>query len=321
MARKCKFRPSMHKYYQILGLKPGASKEEIKKAYRKKAMQYHPDRNPGPDAREKFTEVLEAYEYLTGVRQARQQRQSTTSESDFYEQMRKQAEERAKAHYRQRVREFRKWKEEQQNLEYQKAIVILMGLLLVGLAVWQGGKFYTQLMINRQPVIVQAEVVGLSSNRMIYRFPVGDSVVEERTYVRNYKLTMIAGNGLPLKAGDRFSLTYNAGSPGFHEINFDKVAPQTMRRYLGMTARRLQIIYADEWDQLTEGEKNVRSTCLVLLIFKEFGFDGLSKVVFYDVSVLENLSHNTWTWHRLKNSEAYQALRASCEADPSFEHR
>ena len=52
-------------YYKILGVSRDASEDEIKKSYRKIAMQYHPDRNPGnKEAEEKFKMASEAYEVL-----------------------------------------------------------------------------------------------------------------------------------------------------------------------------------------------------------------------------------------------------------------
>ncbi len=52
-------------YYEILGVARGDSEEEIRKAFRKKAMEYHPDRNKNPDAEDKFKDINEAYQVLS----------------------------------------------------------------------------------------------------------------------------------------------------------------------------------------------------------------------------------------------------------------
>lgn len=52
-------------FYEVLGISKSASKAEIKSAYRKLALQYHPDRNKEADAEEKFKEINEAYEILS----------------------------------------------------------------------------------------------------------------------------------------------------------------------------------------------------------------------------------------------------------------
>ena len=57
---------SKRDYYEVLDVAKDASADEIKKAYRKKAIQYHPDKNPDDkEAEDKFKEAAEAYEVLS----------------------------------------------------------------------------------------------------------------------------------------------------------------------------------------------------------------------------------------------------------------
>jgi hypothetical protein len=53
-------------YHKVLGVRRGASADEIKKAYRRLALQFHPDRNKDPGAEERFKEINEAYAVLSG---------------------------------------------------------------------------------------------------------------------------------------------------------------------------------------------------------------------------------------------------------------
>ena len=52
-------------YYTLLGVARNASEEDVRRAFRRKAMEYHPDRNKNPDAEEKFKEINEAYQVLS----------------------------------------------------------------------------------------------------------------------------------------------------------------------------------------------------------------------------------------------------------------
>ncbi len=71
------------KYYSLLGLSPTASLNELKKAYRAKAKQLHPDKNPSPNAEEEFIELQEAYEYLEALKSGKRKANNYKQVEDF----------------------------------------------------------------------------------------------------------------------------------------------------------------------------------------------------------------------------------------------
>ena len=67
-------------YYQVLGLTRGADEKEIKQAYRKLALKFHPDKNAAEDAEERFKEIGEAYEVLSDEKKKAAYEESLDSE-------------------------------------------------------------------------------------------------------------------------------------------------------------------------------------------------------------------------------------------------
>ena len=59
------------KLYDILGVQPIATENELKKAYRKLVLKFHPDKNPGEDAAQKFREITTAFEILSDASKVR----------------------------------------------------------------------------------------------------------------------------------------------------------------------------------------------------------------------------------------------------------
>lgn len=93
-------------YYEVLGVAKNAEAAEIKKAYRKLALQYHPDRNPGDkEAEEKFKEAAEAYDVLSNE----EKRPVAMISSDMPEWGQSRRFRRGRNEYGRHLRTFRRY--------------------------------------------------------------------------------------------------------------------------------------------------------------------------------------------------------------------
>lgn len=127
----------LQKHYQRLGLKRGASKDKIKKAYRQKAKLFHPDRNKHPSAEQKFINLNLSYEILMDYQEGGAPTYKTTTNSvnpeaykqtTYYQNTRFTIAEMEAAWERQRVRE-RKEYEDYLNLPWYSPIKLVEYLL------------------------------------------------------------------------------------------------------------------------------------------------------------------------------------------------
>jgi curved DNA-binding protein CbpA len=109
---------SLTKYYKTLGLPPGADQAAIRKAFRKLAMRYHPDKNPSASAKAKFIMITEAYEILTGKKSAPTQRISRAKSSQNRSGTVKVPNDRIVKTQADRVREAKERQDEQAKREH-----------------------------------------------------------------------------------------------------------------------------------------------------------------------------------------------------------
>jgi len=143
-------------YYRILGVKQNATDDEIRKAYRKKAMEYHPDRNSSPDSQEMFIRITEAYEYLIShpYRRNITEEEIRRNYQAWIDYRREEARRRAEAYAKASYSEFRK------SPVYKSTTVIDGTIVFLGL-------------------ILATMVIFTTIYGYIYRMKVADSPKEE----------------------------------------------------------------------------------------------------------------------------------------------
>lgn len=228
------------RYYQELGLTPGASDREIKRAYRALVLKYHPDRNDDPDAVDRFLAVEEAYTILTDPNAGRR----SAADLEARRRARREREEAIRAERRRRREAYLKRKAERERRmilrDMKRAAVLLVlvalvvgatrvpdllrqrrlqtrGIQNVATVLDVGFKEYVSSRVTRQKVLISFQHMG-------------QTVYQETTMVHRSERGFTA-YGFPLNPDQTFEMTYLPRDINTFQVHWDRPGLQTRDEY------------------------------------------------------------------------------------------
>ena len=181
----------MQQYYDILQITSSAKLEEVKKAYRKRAKELHPDLNPDPDASDRFILLHEAYEFLinkkTGAVYNERAKTYTKTRNRYKSYKEWEKKEKKKAQGRAHQYANMRWRSFEETRVYQSAQVIAFVLN------------YVYLLLGCMMVIVPPTVTMIRGDLNVLRFVAmfGSTLIGVGLIVAFWKETM--GNFFKLK--------------------------------------------------------------------------------------------------------------------------
>lgn len=295
-----------------MGVDSSVTDEVLKKAYRKLAFEYHPDRQSGSE--EKFREILEAYETILNWRKAKESLQnlSPDEKQKIYDHLKAKAQEKAKAEAHARAAKYREKKMAEQNRAYTIAVYSLIGILFTVYFAYKGYHWFVDFKINQDPQRSVATVIGIERNRVVYTFDFKEQSVQDRSYVSGYGIQMFADNGMPLKTGDQFIVHFSGLDLDYHKLDFYKISTSTFNRYIDLAAKS---IVRSSLDPLKPSKaiSLEKARCLALLVYDQNGLEGLAKIYHFDTNPLNKLRHNKFTWFFFKSSDDFKWAMEECK--------
>ncbi|MFO8087488.1 MAG: DnaJ domain-containing protein [Bacteroidales bacterium] len=298
--------------YQILGVDKTAGTEEIKRAYRKLAMKYHPDQGGSGASPEQFIKVNKAYQILSVPRRrawydqhrAHQQTKSYRSAQGVsYSQAQAAARYR---HYQRVVRKEAKtpvWKR-------TSFLLATMSLMLIFL----GAMFFNDLrllLLKRHQTSTMAMVVtpysfNQQNENLHYVYKVDDQIVEQHDSrpVLPGVNTIVNDYGIPVAPNDSFVVYYNPQHPGRGIIDLNQPAANTVQKKIKDAAVILE-------KRLELSTSTAR--CMINHLYRYKGQEGLGHVLSYSLKWHQSIQYNERSFNRLVKSGLWRNIEYECQ--------
>lgn len=299
--------------YAILGIGRNASQQDIKRAYRRLAMRYHPDSGGSSASSEIFNKISKAYQILSvPSRRAWYDNKRVVYERRL--EFRRQQRERARSMAVTRARYYQQQNEKNSKALYQRKdfIIATLSMLFIFLTIFLFNDL-RYLLIRRHNTKTIGQVYSTlsfnnDSRNLHYKYVVGDSVYyqHESRATRLGQRRIITDEGIPVLKNYEFLVWYNPKHPERSIIDLDYPNLKTIKDIKGKAVRRL--IYREKLS-------NVKAKCLVDKLYSQRGLDGLGHVLCQKLSWFQSPTHNRKTYRKLKKSEFWKNTIRKCPND------
>lgn len=313
-------------YYKILGLDNTASDEQIKRAFRKLAFKFHPDRNLSPDAKKKFREVYEAYEILRDP--GRRKNYDNFGDVNELVKIFIRYQAKRKAEYARKKAEYiaKKKAKEAEYDELATSIInktkkiIFFGLVLI-FVFWLVGRQNTENILKENTDYTIGVVTGfkpgiISNYNASYVFYVNNKEYEGTARLAlTISDEITSDNGMPLILHDRFTVRYSIKDPSVNELLFDQPTKKQLEAYFRRSQEKcIDFLFSD----IQINQKRKLCECLVENVYDFKGIDGLATIYFHRKSRWDNFRNNSRTFKALTETEEFRIALAKCTKESSI---
>ncbi|MFN3952444.1 MAG: J domain-containing protein [Thermaurantimonas sp.] len=308
---------SNHKYYQILGLPPGASREQVKRAYRKLAKKYHPDVTSAPEDLIKFRQIKNAYEILTGrstysripVRfrtyPGTQNSKSFESAKNLDAFRRKYGMTKEEWIQRKAASERIRQKYSEESFKALKSGLFwaVIFTIIVNTFYPMSKKYFNNYMAHKNQEKSIATISYVVGNDVGFVFRTADRIVRTEIRCSFFNNISYLPNGFPALKHDMYHVLYNRNNPKYFKIDFENLHETTKRAYMTRCVEKIRVNPGPFVDIPHE---NI--PLFIQKVYDTFGLEGLTIVYHHSTRFHKNIRYNSLVYFFFKRNKLYKEI-------------
>lgn len=304
-------------YYRILGLQPGAGKEEVKRAYRRLAKKYHPDVALDREDHIKFRQIKEAYEILTGKQSKTRIFTGSQASTPLRRNKSYESAQRVDLRRRKFVISKEEWlkrkeaserirrKNSEESYKYLKTGLFWALIFTAGVNILYpiARNLFNDYMVQINPEFTVATIIYAVGNDvgLIFSTNQGEKRIEMRCNYFNE--TSYLPNGFPAIKYDIYQVSYNRNNPKYYKIDFLNVHESIRDSYIIKCIEKIE-----NNPKLYENIPRENIPLFVQNIYDELGVKGLAMIYHRSTRFYRSLKYNSLVYYFFKNNKIFKEV-------------